>query len=249
MTTTQRQTPAAARAVRLLDAAPDLGDALVGDVLELARHSLVVDCIDFEIGPWKSPSQDGLGLLVIDGFLVRKVDLGAASSSELLGPGDFWRPCDDEDGLVPARSQFTGLSHGRVARLDDRFASSVARFPQVLPPLSASSARRAQRVAVLSAIGHMKRIEERLVVFFAHMAGEWGRVSADGIVLPLSLPHALIADFVGAERPSVTTSLGRLRDRGLVRRRPDRSWILAHAIGDAASASLQRATRETLSSD
>jgi DNA-binding MarR family transcriptional regulator len=111
-----------------------------------------------------------------------------------------------------------------------------------MPTLAASSAKRAERVAVLAAISHMKRIEDRLAVFFAHMAGEWGRVSAEGIVLPLTMAHALIAEFVGAERPSVTTSLGRLRDRGLVTRRSDRTWLLSHEIGQAAAAALQRDT-------
>jgi DNA-binding transcriptional ArsR family regulator len=243
MTMTQRQSDGAivaSQAVRLLDVASDLADALPEGTRDFARGALVVEGADFAAGPWSPPPRDGLlGLLVLDGFLIRRVILGGAGAAELLGPGDFLNPWDEgTDGLIHVKSRLAGLSTGRIVVLDGRFAHALARFPQILPALAARSAQRSQRAAVLMAIGHMKRIEDRLAVFFAHAAGEWGRVSADGIVLPLAMPHSLVAEFIGAERPSVTTSLGRLRERGLVTRREDRTWLLAHDIGEAATAAL-----------
>ena len=44
--------------------------------------------------------------------------------------------------------------------------------------------------------------------------------------LPLPLTHRLLASMIGAHRPSVTTALGVLRERGLIDRRRDGTWIL-----------------------
>jgi CRP-like cAMP-binding protein len=236
------------RVVRLLDAAPDVGELLAAEDLEQARQALVVPAMPFSAGPWRPPAQDGLlGFLVLEGFIVRRVRLGDTSSSELFGAGDILRPWnEDADGLVPVDWKLTALSEGRLAVLDGRFTAGLARFPQMIYTLAARSSQHAQRAAVLSAIGHMKRIEDRLVVFFAHIAGEWARVSSEGIALPLSMPHAQIAEFIGAERPSVTTSLGRLRDRGLVMRQPDRTWLLSHDIAEAAALAARRRDQHEL---
>lgn len=227
--------------IRLLDDLPQAADALPADSVEAARQALLAESIHFSTGPWQAPPTDGLiALVVLEGFLVHRVELGAATASELIGPGDLFRPWgDDHDGLIPARSRFSGLSHGRFAVLDSRSAAGIARFPELLATLETQSAQRAQRLFVMSAVGHMKRIEDRLILFFAHAASEWGRVTSEGIVLPLSMPHALIADLIGAERPSVTTSLGRLRNRGLVTRRSDRTWVLAHEIAEVALSASQ----------
>jgi hypothetical protein len=82
----------------------------------------------------------------------------------------------------------------------------------------------------------LKRIDDRLLALFSHLGSMWGRVSPDGILLDVPLSHGQIGDIVGCERPSVTTSLGRLRARGIVKRRADRSWLLSSAIAEAASA-------------
>jgi CRP/FNR family transcriptional regulator, cyclic AMP receptor protein len=47
-----------------------------------------------------------------------------------------------------------------------------------------------------------------------------------GAHVPLRLSHEVLAEIVGARRPSVSVALGRLRKRGAVVRLPDRSWLL-----------------------
>lgn len=59
-----------------------------------------------------------------------------------------------------------------------------------------------------------------------YLAERWGRVTANGIVLALPLPHRLLADLVAARRPHVTTSLGALRRSGEMVRREDGLWVL-----------------------
>jgi hypothetical protein len=51
-------------------------------------------------------------------------------------------------------------------------------------------------------------------------------VGTDGVQLKLNLTHALIADMVAAERPSVSLALTALRERGLVERDEDHVWHL-----------------------
>jgi hypothetical protein len=58
------------------------------------------------------------------------------------------------------------------------------------------------------------------------MADRWGRVTPEGVVVPLRLTHELIGGLVGARRAPVTRALGRLADAGTVRRRADGAWVL-----------------------
>jgi CRP-like cAMP-binding protein len=57
------------------------------------------------------------------------------------------------------------------------------------------------------------------------LAERWGRVSTQGVRLPLQLPHRTLATLVGARRPSVTTALSGLARDGLVERTDD-GWLL-----------------------
>jgi hypothetical protein len=59
-----------------------------------------------------------------------------------------------------------------------------------------------------------------------HLAERWGKVTREGIVVPLPLGHQRLADIVGAHRPSVTTAMGALGKAGRVSRRDDGAWIL-----------------------
>jgi CRP/FNR family cyclic AMP-dependent transcriptional regulator len=59
-----------------------------------------------------------------------------------------------------------------------------------------------------------------------HLAGRWGRVRADGIVVPLRLTHVILADLVAARRPTVTSAITELTRVGLVRS-IDEGWLLS----------------------
>ena len=64
--------------------------------------------------PGRSLSQGSqpIGLLVLDGLLVREATVGDHPCAELLGPGDLLRAWDDRDAEDPA------AAHGRVDRAD-----------------------------------------------------------------------------------------------------------------------------------
>ena len=56
-------------------------------------------------------------------------------------------------------------------------------------------------------------------------------MTTDGVVLPLRLSHELLGALIGAQRPTVTLALRGLTDRGYIRRRPDRTWLLLEPPG------------------
>jgi CRP-like cAMP-binding protein len=76
------------------------------------------------------------------------------------------------------------------------------------------------------AVASVPRIEERVLLALWHFAERWGRVTADGVRLDLNLTHAVLAEVVAAQRPSVSTALGRLQERGLLSRPGSSSWLL-----------------------
>jgi hypothetical protein len=58
------------------------------------------------------------------------------------------------------------------------------------------------------------------------LAERWGRVTPDGVLLPLTLSHRMLGQLIGARRPTVSTALGALTRAGEVSRRMDGGWLL-----------------------
>lgn len=63
----------------------------------------------------------------------------------------------------------------------------------------------------------------------------------DGVVVPLRLTHATLAQLVGASRPSVSTMPKMLEVEGIVERLPD-GWLLHGAAPAAEPAAAEWAT-------
>src|SRR5260370_10808755 len=87
--------------VRLLDADPDLGESLTPEARKRATEMLQVRVATIPPGPWAPPTigPAAIGLLVLDGLMVRRVRVGRSSSTELIGPTDMLRPGDNQ--VVP----------------------------------------------------------------------------------------------------------------------------------------------------
>ena len=92
------------------------------------------------------------------------------------------------------------------------------------------------------AVCHIVGLDKRLETMLWHLAERWGRVGTDGVILPLRFSHEFLARLVGVRRPSVTTAVTRLRQEGLVERRPDGSWLL-HGSPPAEPAAVRRPHR------
>lgn len=214
---------AMSESIQLLRHDPDLAEFLQGDRLEQARKDLTTRIVAFEPGNWAPLERfgdlpKGLGLLVLEGLILRRVGLGGRFGSELLGDGDLLRPWQDVDpGPLPLRTgRWKVLRRGRVAVLDYDFAVRLARYPELIPCLLSRAIRRSRYMTATMAILHQPRIDRRVQMLLWELAVRWGNVSRDGVRLPVRLTHATLAELVAARRPTVTKALGELADNDLV---------------------------------
>ena len=223
--------------VQLLNLDPDLARELDSRRAREAAHRLYARAIDIPRGRWlPNPGLlEGtrpIGLLLLEGLLLREATIDDHPSAELLGPGDVLRAWDDpeHEELLPRIIEWSALTPARVAIIDHAFAVRAAQWPEVFASLLDRAARRAERLVVMQAIAHLTRVDDRLLALLWCLAERWGHVVPDGVLVSLRLSHRTLASMVGARRPSVTTALGQLMARGELERRADGEWILR---GDA----------------
>jgi CRP-like cAMP-binding protein len=226
--------PSTTDSVSLLNADPDLGALLPPDRRREAEADLVVRAFRLGAGPWDVSSLAGvgaeqIGLLMLDGVIWREVVLGGQLSAELLGPGDLLRPWqfDAREGLLPVEHTYTILAPATLALLDRRFATGqLPRWPEITTLLLERLTERAFRLATAQAISQLTRVDRRIAALLWHLAERWGRVCGDGVLVPLPLTHRMLGELVGARRPTVSTALAALAERGEVARRRDGTWLL-----------------------
>jgi CRP-like cAMP-binding protein len=218
--------------VRLLDCDPDLAEGLTPDEYEHARRELVARVARVPTGRWNAygtwESTDAmLGLFIVDGLVLRDSDLGRRSTTEVLGAGDLMRPWEPEPSLyaLPVELSFNVLHEVRVAILDRRFLQAALRYPTVVDCLFGRSTRRNRWLSVRLVVNQLVRLEDRLLLALWGLAERWGRVTTEGVLVPLALTHNALARLVGARRPSVTSALGDLNRDGVLQRTED-GWLL-----------------------
>src|SRR3954462_10338403 len=219
--------------IQLLEADPELGRGLDPRRVREMSPRLLARAVEIPRGPW-NPGQtliggsNPIGLLVVNGLLVREATGGDHPSAELLGPGDLLRAWEDRDAevLLPRSLRWSALTNARAAVIDHALAVRAAQWPEIFAQLVERAARRAERLVVMQAIAHLTRVDGRLRGLLWCLAGGRGRVAPGGVVVSLRLPHRTLAGMVGARRPSVTTALGQLIERGEIERRPDGGWLL-----------------------
>lgn len=210
---------------------PELADAIEPARRAQAVEALVAREVKVPSGAWAGraiPTDDGIGLLVLEGVMLHRVGIDGRFGAELVGEGDVLRAAaqDLDNPTLPLTVEWLILEPSRVAVLDERFVRQLARFPQVAGRLFARSVLRSRQLAVNMAIVHQARVDVRLHLLFWQLADRWGRVRSDGVVVPLRLTHTVLADLVAARRPTVTSALSDLSRRGLVRAVAD-GWLLS----------------------
>jgi CRP/FNR family transcriptional regulator, cyclic AMP receptor protein len=216
--------------LKVLEADPTLLAAIPAEHRKTARERLLAVSLSVEPGLWDSDELNepgALGVLVTEGLLTRNVDIAGTRSREILGPGDVIRPWEDDAALnpVPSRTTWTILERSRLALLDRRFRLVAGRWPEFGMEILNRMVRRARWLAVLLAIANLRGVEERAFLLLWHVAGNWGRVTSRGTLVPFGLTHELIAELIGARRPSVTTALKKMEREGKLRR-VDKGWLL-----------------------
>jgi hypothetical protein len=232
----------------LLEEDPDLAGLMSGSRRAEAERELVVRVHRLGVGVWdvsrlEGAGADHVGLLLLEGVVAREVIVADHVSAELLGPGDLLRPWQtpSNSSLLPVDVLWSVLSPSAFAVLDRRFAAELARWPEVTAAL-------------------FDRLSERLAAPRHHpgdLAAHARRPPAEGAAVaprralgprlrrrrdrPLALTHRILGQLVGARRPTVSTALGELAERGELTRRVDGSWVLRGSPPDASALGRRRA--------
>jgi CRP/FNR family cyclic AMP-dependent transcriptional regulator len=242
-----RLEPHVASCVRVVEADPMLLRGVPSDAADRLRRRLVTELIVVPtrgLMPFTAAASSVLGLLILEGMLLRSVTVASRRTVELLGPGDVVRPWQDDGrfAVLPAPSAWTALEATRVAILDAEFATVAFHFPAIADELMRRLVDRCHALSERLAIASIPSLPERVLALLWHLAERWGRVEPDGVLLPLRLSHQLLAELACAQRPSVTVALKQLVAAGQAARSADGGWVLLGPMPDAEGAASAVAT-------
>ncbi len=220
------------RICHILAEDPNLTQALEPAIRQSAIDECIAPVAHLHRGRWyghqlEALIRDGIGLLVLKGLLLRRVGVDGRYGAELLGVGDLLRPWQGEDTpqTLPLTTGWQVLEPARLAVLDRRVARRLARYPDLTGGLVGRALERSRNLAVNIAIVHQARVDVRLTMLLWHLADRWGRVTVEGVALPLGLNHTMLAELVAARRPTVSSALSELTTRGLLTRTAG-GWLL-----------------------
>jgi CRP-like cAMP-binding protein len=227
-------------AVRLPDVDPSLLGGTPAPLVAAAREQLIARTVRLDAGPWApQPSElegdfrDWLGLLVLDGLIVRSVDVDGLRCCELLGPGDILRPWDEDGGVtLVTQASWRVLDDAKLALLDQAFARRACRWPSVTAELLRRTMSRSRSLSISLAITQARRADVRVRDLFWHLADRWGRVTPQGIVLTASLTHSVVSQLTGLRRPTVSLTLAELERAGEIIRTSKDTWLINPAASD-----------------
>ncbi|OJU85776.1 MAG: hypothetical protein BGO11_07810 [Solirubrobacterales bacterium 70-9] len=217
--------------ISVLDADPDLAEGVPPDQAEAARRAGRARLQRLPTGAWDpskpSAGREGFGLLVVSGFLVRRVGREGHFGAEILGPGDLLRPWQTPGRIAstPFESSWQTIAAAELAVLDRDFAERVSAYPQIAVRLVDRAMLRSRHLAMELAVIQQRRVEQRLRMLFWLLADRWGRVTAQGVRVTAPLTHALLAELVAARRPTVSAALAGLAEAGELNRVGD-EWTL-----------------------
>jgi CRP-like cAMP-binding protein len=222
--------PVARRLISVLEEDPELGENLSPQELSAASEHALAEATEVTTelpASWPASVREGLGLLVLDGLLLRRVGLDGRFGAELLGPGDLLRPWQNEESAssIPHTAGWRVLRRGRVALLDIDFARRIVAYPSVQGQLVARAIRRSRYLTISIAIMHHPKVETRLHLLLWHLADRWGTVRPDGVLLPVKLTHMVLSELIGARRPTVSAALGAIERDGRISRN-GAGWLL-----------------------
>jgi len=226
--------------VEVLQVDPDLGRHIGPAQAMVARERLTASSFALAPGRWEPPLRadqpTDLGYLMVDGLLVRRLQVAGRAASELLTAGSLLRPWQQhEHGSLPMQAAWRVLRPTRLVLLCERFQMDASRFPGVLAELQARSVERSRELAALLAIVQEPRLEARLIAVFALLADRMGRRTREGVVVPLPLSQQALGEVIGASRARTCEALRRLQARGALVRRTDPTWLLCEHPGSSLS--------------
>ena len=211
----------------------ELADAVPASVRSAAAPRVLVEVV--ELGRRSDGAElalaPGLGLLVLRGLLLRRVELMTKLSYELLGAGDLvpYTRGESEAELLPHEVTWRALDDIRMAVLDEQFLKRAAPWPRLSQAIAARGLRHATAVSLERALTQ-HRVDIRIDLLLWHLAGRWGKVVGDGLIhLRLPLTHEIVAHLAGCSRPTATWALRRLADLRLIQRERG-GWLIQGSL-------------------
>ena len=236
-TPTVPRRPPAPAAARLLDLDPTLAEGIAEEEVAEARARAMVPVVTLNAGPvafarLRRPedSHGPFAVLVTDGLIARDVSLFGRPATQLVGPGDVLTIPDRAELAEPARMTVGCATRVRVAVLERRFLAAVQQWPWLAARLIERAGAWSDRALSQQAINQLGRVDLRLLFMLGHLAERWGRVTPDGVFVPLRLTHETLGRLVGAQRSTVTLALKDLREQGAVVKHGD-GFLIAHGAG------------------
>lgn len=217
-----------ARRVAVFALDPDLLQGVPARAAQTLALRAWAPAVAIPAGAWTptgSEPAEGLGYLVLDGLLVRNTFLGQRPAVELLGHGDLLKPWLETQAASPPGIGWRAETPVLLARLDEGFERVALRLAPVVRHLLERSMLRSRRLAAQNALATVTPIDRRVLLGLRQVADRWGRVTPQGVLIPFPLSHRLIAEIVGATRPTVSSVLSDLRRAGLAER-VDEGWLL-----------------------
>ncbi len=214
--------------IRLLDAEPGLGQFLSENDRAAARRIVVPTHViprgQLDISQLLEEF-DCFGAIVLEGMLLRRLWIADHVALRLLGPGDLISLSQQPTPFVLSDTDCRSLTKTRVMLLGREVLIGTHRWPQLVAGLQVRFAEQYERVVAQLAICQLPRVEQRLLSMMWLLAESWGRVTAAGTFVPISLTHDVLGGLVGARRSTVTLAIGELADRGAMIRQED-GWML-----------------------
>lgn len=217
--------------VALLEADPELACHVTAAEAPRARRAVTAPLLVLPEGPFEPADAISVGTrpfaaLVLSGLIARELTVGGQPTLRLLGPGDIVHGTPMAPGLLQPAECYTATLPTRLAVLDDRFLHAVRHWPRLLTALVERSGEQLDAALIQLAISQQPRVEDRLVALFRALSERWGRITATGVVVPLSLTHEALGRLIGARRPTVTLALKALARDERLARRADGSWLI-----------------------
>jgi CRP/FNR family cyclic AMP-dependent transcriptional regulator len=226
----ERENAGVAR-VALLDCDPELARHVTAEEEPRARRAVTAPLLVLPEGPFEPAEAIRVGTrpfaaLILSGLVARELTVGGQPTLRLLGPGDVIHGSPMPAGLLQPEECYTATLPTRLAVLDDRFLHAVRHWPRLLTALVERSGEQLDSALIQLAISQQPRVEDRLVALFRTLSERWGRVTSEGVMVPLSLTHEALGRLIGARRPTVTLALKALARDGRLTRRPDGAWLI-----------------------
>jgi CRP-like cAMP-binding protein len=169
---------------------------------------------------------DWIGVLILDGVLLVRLDAGRAHTGWLIGADDLVRPWEMDDIALTRATAWQALTPARLAVLDHEFSMRAGGVPVLARALVARTARTSNWLLAKSLVMAAPLVEDRLLLAFALLGERWGTVNHHGVLLKVPLTHAVLATLCGVRRPSVTIALGTLEADGVLTRTAEDAWLM-----------------------